>query len=97
MAKAKEQKPNYLVVKRVISTEECYDIRELDKDVSGQALLEGLQNGELNLEQSQTVESLVFVVNKFGRRVATLGKDGGCGPDHEVEIKVEFLKNHKVL
>jgi len=87
MAKAK--KPEYVTIKRVVETEESYTVRNFDPSPSGLDLAEGLRNGDLNMVQSETVEPYVWVVNKFGRRVAVLEKDGGCGPDHKVEVEVK--------
>jgi len=77
----------YVSVKKVIDTEENYTVHDCPIYSPAQ-LQDGLLSGDLNLQQSETVESYVFVVDENGKRVATLVKDGGCGPNHKVEIEV---------
>jgi hypothetical protein len=55
---------------------------------SARQLQEGLESGALNLQQSETVEPYVFVIDENGQRVATLEKEGGCGPNHKITIEV---------
>jgi len=77
----------YVSVTKVIETEENYVVRSC-KVYSPEQLQEGLESGDLNLQQSETVESYVFVIDESGARVAELEKDGGIGPGHTVTIEV---------
>ena len=83
------KQPAYVTIKKVIEVEESYKVLSLTGAyVTTKGLEEALASGQLNLIQSATVESYVFVVDENGRRIATLEKDGGCGPDEKVTIEV---------
>lgn len=86
----------YVVVKRTVETEECYSVVAGTCNIERVELLKGLENGDLNLVQSATVESYVWIVNAQGQRVGALEKDGGCGPDHKVTIEVSGYSTPKV-
>jgi hypothetical protein len=83
------KKPNYLTVKKVVETEEFYTITK--SNLSKEKIEKGLKDGDLNIIQVPTCEPIAWLVDKNGRRVAVLEKDGGCGPSEDVEIKVETL------
>jgi hypothetical protein len=82
--------PNYLTVKRVVETEECYVVKDA-KGLTSAKMVAGLENGDLNIMQVATCEPLAWLVNKNGKRLASLEKDGGCGPSEVVTIAGDTL------
>jgi len=85
--KPSEGGATYVSIKKVIETEEEYTVH-MCPIYSPSQLQKGLEDGALNLQQSETVEPYVFVVDEYGRRVATLQKEGGCGPSQDITIEV---------
>lgn len=85
----KSKLPTYVVLKRKVETEECFSVKQiLEPSLTIEYLEQQLKDGGFNLEQSVGVEPYVLVRALSGGVVAILEKDGGCGPDHKVEITV---------
>lgn len=85
----------YITISKVIEVEETFAIKEIKQTGAGSGLAfqakdlkSGLENGDLNMIQSATVEPYVWVVNKDGARVALLEKDGGVGPSEKLTIEI---------
>jgi hypothetical protein len=79
-------KARRVTIKRFVSSQEDFTVEASNLTVD--ELREGLETGNLNLVQSETVEPFVFVIDPRGKRLAVLHKDGGGGPDHAVEVEV---------
>lgn len=86
-------KNNYLTIKKVVETEQFYHLKNVRSNMSEEKMKAGLLNGDLAIVQLETCEPLAWLVDKEGRRVATLEKDGGCGPSEDVTIEVSSVRN----
>ena len=75
----------YLTTKRTVVTEECYHVRGCH--LKPEQLEAGIKSGEFNIIEVRAIESIMWVVNKSGRRIAVLEKDGGSSGDNtEIEV-----------
>ena len=79
------QRRPYLSIKKTIVHEEYFTI--IEPQWAQDVIKQSLRDGDLNIIQHATIESHMWVVDADGKKVATLIKDGACGPDETVEIE----------
>jgi hypothetical protein len=74
------------MIKKSYSDEESYTVAR--SSLSAVELQTELAAGRLNMIQSATVETQVWVIDGTGFRVAMLEKDGGCMDGVKIEVEV---------
>jgi hypothetical protein len=81
----------YLEIKKTTEVEEFYNVTKTHWEA--ERIKAGLESGDLNIIQSATVEPIMWLVNKDGRRIAVLEKDGGTSGAERVEIAIKHYGN----
>jgi hypothetical protein len=84
----------YLTIKKTIEQEDVYFVTSTK--LTSAKIKKGLESGDLNMIQLEAIEPVLWVVNKDGRRIAMLEKDGGSGPDIHTEISISDYQRIKI-
>ncbi len=77
----------YLGIKKVVETEEDFTVTKVSGGWDIGRIQKALLDGDLNIVQVACVEPIAWLVDKNGKRIAVLEKEGGWGPSEETTIE----------